>query len=179
MTKSKGSFFFNEQSKIISHQYSLRVSQDTNVFLTVEPLCIRPGGRLPHCVGCVRNKHCNQWEWCTSSCYAPLCFYSVLTITVVSNNLCIFYSRLRKKIISFSTICLLHLFNDKTLYQLRLACTAAFLQLNFHSRFQYVITNQFINNLLPWWVGFHMVLSAIISPMLTDFFRLFQDCKEH
>ena len=44
MARSKGGFFLDEKSKVMSHQYSLRLAADTNVWMTIEPLCIKPGG---------------------------------------------------------------------------------------------------------------------------------------
>jgi len=44
MVRSKGGFFCDEKSRVISHHYSLKLTTDTNVWITVEPLCIKPGG---------------------------------------------------------------------------------------------------------------------------------------
>jgi len=46
MAHSKGGFFFDEKSKVVSHQYSLKLTTDTNVWVSIEPLCIKPGGTL-------------------------------------------------------------------------------------------------------------------------------------
>lgn len=44
MTHRKGSFFFEENGVIISHQYDLKLSRDTSVWITIEPFSLRPGG---------------------------------------------------------------------------------------------------------------------------------------
>jgi len=49
VVRSKGGFFFDEKSRVISHQYSLRVTADTNAWITIEPLCIKPGGVFCFC----------------------------------------------------------------------------------------------------------------------------------
>lgn len=44
MVRSKGCFYYNERDKIIGHQYSLRTTQDSSVWITIEPLCIMDTG---------------------------------------------------------------------------------------------------------------------------------------
>jgi len=46
VVRSKGGFFFDEKSKVISHQYNLRIAAETNIWITIEPLCIKPGGMI-------------------------------------------------------------------------------------------------------------------------------------
>ncbi|KAK2156234.1 hypothetical protein LSH36_218g03056 [Paralvinella palmiformis] len=45
LTHSKGCFYFDDD-KIISHQYEMRILNDTSVWITVEPITIRPGNDL-------------------------------------------------------------------------------------------------------------------------------------
>ena len=44
MMKSKGCFYIDDKDKVVSHQYSLKITQDTNVWITIEPLIMMPGG---------------------------------------------------------------------------------------------------------------------------------------
>ncbi len=44
-THSKGCFFFEEDGSIVSHQYSLKLDDDSSVWITMEPFSIRPGGK--------------------------------------------------------------------------------------------------------------------------------------
>ena len=44
MMKSKGCFYIDDRDKVVSHQYSLKITQDTNVWITIEPLIMMPGG---------------------------------------------------------------------------------------------------------------------------------------
>ena len=47
MTHKKGTFFFEEDGSIIGHQYDLKLSKDTSVWITIEPFSLRPGGLWP------------------------------------------------------------------------------------------------------------------------------------
>ena len=44
MAHSKGSFFFDEDGVIVSHQYTLSLSKETSVWLTIEPFPLKAGG---------------------------------------------------------------------------------------------------------------------------------------
>ena len=44
MAYSNGCFYFDEDGHIVSHQYEMTLTRDSSVWMTVEPLSLRPGG---------------------------------------------------------------------------------------------------------------------------------------
>ena len=44
LSRSKGEFFFEEDGSIVSHHYQLDLREDSDVWITVEPYSIKPGG---------------------------------------------------------------------------------------------------------------------------------------
>ena len=45
-TRSRGTFFFEEDNNVVSHQYTLRVKDTTKVWITIEPVTLNSGGLL-------------------------------------------------------------------------------------------------------------------------------------